>query len=95
MPTHVCLIHLEFFFPESHSLKEKRMRLRKIKDRLRQKFNVATAEIDFQDLWQRALVAVVSVSGEHSLLQKVSDRIIEEVEMLVPGELVHFTVDYF
>jgi len=45
---------------DAHSLKDKRHVVQSLKDRLRHKFNVAVAEIDYQDLWQRAAVAAVT-----------------------------------
>lgn len=93
--THVCLIHLEFFLADSHSLKEKRMILRKVKDRLRSGYHVAVAEVGYQDLWQRAVLAVAAVSAEPGPLRQLADRIREEVEQLAPGELSQFHVEYF
>jgi len=49
----------EMHLPYSQSLKDKRMVLRRVKDRL-QKFNVAVAEVDHQDLWQRATLGIVA-----------------------------------
>src|SRR3979411_1020252 len=66
LPCHVMVVGLltvELHVPGSQSLKEKRMVLRRIKDRLK-KFNVAVSEVDHQDLWQRAALAVVTVSTE-------------------------------
>lgn len=39
-----------------------------MKDRLRTSFNVAVAELDATDLWQRATVGVVSVSDSRDYL---------------------------
>ena len=55
----VGLLTVELHVPGSRSLKEKRMVLRRIKDRLK-KFNVAVSEVEHQDLWQRASIGVVS-----------------------------------
>ncbi len=52
----VAVLHVEIHIPYAQSLKDKRMVLRRIKDRL-QKFNVAVAELEHQDLWQRATSA--------------------------------------
>jgi uncharacterized protein YlxP (DUF503 family) len=61
----IGLLTLDIFFPDSHSLKDKRIVLRRLKDRLR-KFNVSIAECDHQDLWQRSTVGIVSISlGRH------------------------------
>ena len=56
----IGVITFELRLDESHSLKDKRHFVKSLKDRLRAKFNVAVAEIDFQDLWQRGLVAAAS-----------------------------------
>lgn len=92
---HLCLIRLEFFFPEAHSLKEKRFNLRRLKDRLKAKFNVSIAEVGYQDLWQRSVVALAAVSGDRGLLQRMEARIRQEVDELAPSELTEFHVEYF
>src|SRR5271155_3835345 len=63
MPS-IGVITFELRLDDSHSLKDKRHFVKSLKDRLRAKFNVAVAEIDYQDLWQRALVAAVTVSPD-------------------------------
>ena len=59
----IGVLTLELRLENSHSLKDKRHVVQSLKDRLRNKFNVAVAEIDYQDLWQRAAVAAVTVSA--------------------------------
>ena len=66
----IGVITLEIRLDQSHSLKEKRHVVRRLKDRLRSRFNVAVAEIDYQDLWQRALVAAVTVSSDRATAAK-------------------------
>ena len=60
----IGLLTLEIHIPDARSLKDKRQVLRSLKDRLRGHFNVAVAELDHQDVWQRALVGVVSLSND-------------------------------
>ncbi|WP_163101545.1 DUF503 domain-containing protein [Peribacillus alkalitolerans] len=48
---------------DSHSLKEKRAVLQRVMSRLKQKYNVSVAEVDFQDTWQRSKLAIVTVSS--------------------------------
>ena len=74
----VGLLTVEFHVPGSHSLKEKRMVLRRVKDRLK-KFNVAVSEVEHQDLWQRAALGVAIVSGE----RRQVDEQLQSVRMLV------------
>ena len=61
----IGVLTLELRLENSHSLKDKRHVVKSLKDRLRNKFNVSVAEIDYQDLWQRAVVAAVTVSPDH------------------------------
>ena len=57
----VGVLTLELRLDDAHSLKDKRQIVKSLKDRLRGRFNVSVSEIDYQDLWQRGLVAVATV----------------------------------
>jgi len=80
----IALLTLDIHIPHAQSLKDKRMVLRSLKDRLRQKFNVAVAEVDHQDLWQRSQVSVVTVGSDEKFLQKVLEEASEEAERIAP-----------
>jgi uncharacterized protein len=90
---HIGLLTLEIHLPDAHSLKEKRVVLRSLKDRLR-KFNVSVAECDHQDLWQRTTVGVVSISSDHLVLEKTLNAVVEETEKLVLGGLGQYHIEY-
>ena len=62
---------LEIFVEHSHSLKEKRHVVKSLKDRLRRRFNVAVAEIDGLDSWQRSVLAAVTVSNDRVRAEQV------------------------
>jgi hypothetical protein len=59
---HAAAARFELFVPESHSLKAKRAVLRPIIDGLRHRFRISVAEVDHQDTWQRASIAVAVVA---------------------------------
>jgi len=84
----VGLLTLEIYIPEAHSLKDKRQVLRSLKDRLRGKFNVAIAELDGQDSWQRSVVGVVSLSNNLGHLQQSLRTVLEESEGLLGRDLI-------
>ena len=69
----------EVFIPASRSLKDKRRVLRSITDTVRRRFPVAVAEVDHQDLWQRAVIGVSCVAESmghcRKLLQEVEKTI--------------------
>ena len=80
---------LEFHLPAARSLKDKRQVLRRLKSRLRSRFNVAVTELDeFADLWQRAGLLIVSVAGNHDALTRTFDAVHREAETLVPGHVM-------
>jgi uncharacterized protein len=78
----VGVARLTLFLPGSHSLKEKRMVLRRVKDRVRQKFNVAIAEVEENDVWQRAVVGLALVGNDRRFV----DGALDEVVRFVRGE---------
>jgi uncharacterized protein YlxP (DUF503 family) len=77
----------------SQSLKDKRMVLRRIKDRLGA-FNVALAEVAHQDLWQRAGLGIVTVATNDDGASKVLAQVLDEIERLEPGLVTSQQVEY-
>ncbi len=75
----VGLLSLELHLPESNSLKSKRMIIKSLKDRIRNKFNVSIAEVDANDLWQRSVLGVACVANE----TKIINAILNEVRSIV------------
>jgi uncharacterized protein YlxP (DUF503 family) len=75
----VALSAFDLRIPACSSLKEKRHVLKGLTQGMRQRFNVAVAEVDNQDQWQRARLAVSAVSATGFQLRKV----MHEVERFV------------
>ena len=90
----VGVLTLELRLEDSHSLKDKRHVVKSLKDRLRHKFNVAVAEIDGQDLWQRATVAAVTVSPSHDFAEKVLRSVEDEAAALLGAALTDATLEW-
>jgi uncharacterized protein len=90
----IGVLTLELRLDESHSLKDKRQVVKALKDRLRHKFNVSVAEIDYQDLWQRALLAAVTVSSAHAQAESVLQNVEQEAATLVGPMLVSSNVEW-
>ena len=89
----VGLMTVELHVPGSRSLKDKRMVLRRIKDRLR-KFNVAVSEVEHQDLWQRAALAVVTVSTDQPHADRELSAAADEIERVEPGLVARLEVEF-
>ncbi|WP_019242265.1 MULTISPECIES: DUF503 domain-containing protein [Bacillus] len=73
-------VEFEAIIYDAHSLKEKRAVLQRILSRLMQKYNIAVAEVDYQDLWQRTKIAIVAVSASQVATEKELQRALKFVD---------------
>ncbi|HUO56600.1 MAG TPA: DUF503 domain-containing protein [bacterium] len=85
----IGLLRVEVHIPESGSLKSKRFVLKSLTDRVRKNFNVSMAEVEYQNLWQRSVLAVVTVNTDRphadSTLSKILDLMEREGDLQVTG----------
>jgi uncharacterized protein len=72
----VAIARITLFLGASHSLKEKRMVLRRLKDLVHGKFNAAIAEVGDNDLWQRASIGVTLVGSERRFTESALDEVL-------------------
>ena len=89
----IALLALELYLPMSHSLKDKRMVVRRLKDRMKA-FNVSVAEVGHQDVWQRAGLGVVTVASADDVAEQTLSAVLKEVERLEPGLVTRSQVEY-
>jgi uncharacterized protein YlxP (DUF503 family) len=72
---YAAAVRFDLHVPASRSLKAKRAAVRPIVDTLRHRFHVSVAEVDHQEMWQRAAIAVAVVAGSHRHLTEVLDTL--------------------
>jgi uncharacterized protein len=85
----------EVHLPGARSLKDKRQTLRRLKDRLRSRYNVAVSEMEeHADLWQRSGVVVVSVASNRDALDRLFEAVHRETEGIVPGHVLETGREY-
>jgi uncharacterized protein YlxP (DUF503 family) len=89
----IALLTVELFIPGSQSLKDKRMVLRRIKDRVK-KFNIAVAEVEHHDLWQRAGLAMVTVSTDQPHADRELAAVADEIERVEPGLVTRTEIEF-
>ena len=82
----VCTV--ELWIPESQSLKDKRQVLHSLKDRLRGKFNLSVAEVDGQDLWQKAVLGMACVANDGSHVEQVLEQALNVMKSMPAVEVV-------
>lgn len=91
----IGLLVLEIHLPYCHSLKEKRKRLNSIRDRFKNKYNVALAEIEYQNKWQRAKIGMVTLNSQKKIVERMFSRIVADAEEIVDGEITGCKIEYF
>ena len=72
---HACTLTVDLRIPASHSLKEKRSVVRRLVDGARSRFEVAAAEVGYQDQWQRCELGFAAVLGTPGLVESVLDAV--------------------
>jgi uncharacterized protein YlxP (DUF503 family) len=71
----VAILVIDLHFPEAESLKSKRKELSSIKAQLHRRLGVAVAEVDHQDLWQRARLTAALTGGSLGRLSSAADNV--------------------
>jgi hypothetical protein len=82
------------YIPGGGSLKEKRMVLRRIKDRVRNKFNVSISEVDDGDLWQRSTLGVAVVSKDQVFANQVISAVVGMLESNGDTSVIDIQTDF-
>jgi uncharacterized protein len=76
----VGVCQLELFLHENFSLKGKRQVLRSIVQRARKRFNISIAEVQDQDLWQKAVLGICAVGNDRQHINSILDQVIHFIE---------------
>ncbi len=90
----VGVLRLTLYLAESHSLKEKRAVLRKIKSRVRNEFNVSIAECDAHDLWQKALLGICQVGADQAYVDGALQAVVRFIDELHLAEVGEEAVEF-
>jgi hypothetical protein len=73
---YVGIVRLTVVMDQSHSLKEKRMVVRRIKDRVRERVGVAINEVGEHERWQRAELGCAVTSGDRPKALEIIDDVV-------------------
>ena len=91
MQVGVCTIWLRI--PENHSLKQKRQVVKSVIDRLKNRFNVAVAEVDALDSHQTAVLGAASISNDSRHVNRILSHVVNFIEENSPAELTDYKIE--
>lgn len=90
---HVGILQVRLHVPQASSLKEKRQVVRSILDRARNKYRVAAAEIEEQDVHRIAVLGFASVSGSHHHAEEIVTKILEGLRLHPAARLIEHELE--
>ena len=89
----VGVLEIDLLLRGNSSLKGKRKILNSIKDRTRRKFNVSIAEVDYNDLLQRAKLGICSVSNDKVQVGRVLGETVKFIEGNFEPEMLDYSIE--
>ncbi|MCK5804777.1 MAG: DUF503 domain-containing protein [Lentisphaeria bacterium] len=90
----VGILTLEIDIDGAYSLKEKRMTVNRIRDRVRKTFNVSIAEVDDNEVWNHACMGVVTVSNDQRHANEMLSKVLDFVAKIRDCELEDYTMEF-
>lgn len=84
---------VQLYLPESRSLKDKRQVLQSLQERIRNRFSVAVAEVEHQDLWQRATLGVATVSNSVRHGDEVLTKVVGFIEQERRAQVLDYSIE--
>ena len=93
MAARIAVGTVEIHLPGVGSLKGKRHVLKGLKDRLRRRFEIAVAEVDHQNSWQRATLGLACVSADARHANAVISKAMDYIEDNVDGYIIDVQVE--
>jgi len=88
------VLRVELHVPSAQSLKDKRSVVKSVKDQLRGRFNVAVAELEANEKWQRASVGIVTVGADQAYTQGLLKQVTEWLREMRVADLIRIEEDY-
>jgi len=85
----VGICHLDVIIPANHSLKGKRQVIKKIIDRVRNRFNISIAEVGDNELWQRSQLGISLVGNDRRFVNSYLDRVVNFIEAMNIVDIAH------
>lgn len=89
----IGVLHVTLYIPGAHSLKSKRHVVQSLITRLKNKFNIAVAEIDAQDLHQRCDLGIVTINTSTCELQRTMDFVVSFIKGNPESDIVDLSLE--
>ncbi len=68
------------------SLKDKRRVVKSLVERTQNRFHVAIAEVEDNDVWERAVLGVAAVANDRAFVNSLLDKVLDAIEDAALGK---------
>ena len=89
----VLVLKIKLYAPWVHSLKEKRMVVKSLLAKIRNKFQVSVAEVEMQDVHQTIVIAVTAIASHQAQADSMEEEILRFVERSTEAEIVELETE--
>ena len=89
----ILAIEIKLYAPWVHSLKEKRMVVKSILGKIKNKYNVSVSEIDAQDIHQTIVIGVAAIVAHQAQADSVAEAILGFVELISEAEILEYRTE--
>ncbi len=86
------MLMVDLYIPDADSLKSKRSILKRLKDRIRDKFNVSVSEIGMQDIWRRSKIGIVHLSNDGRRVDSELQKVVKFLEKDFGASLIDYEI---
>ena len=90
----VGLLVVQLHIPGSQSLKDKRQIVKRIKDRIKNRFNVSVAETDGQNTWRQCELSVAMVAGMNAAVEREFQFILEYIDSVPEVDMTDHWIEH-
>ena len=87
------ILTVDLYLNQAGTLKEKRMILKSLKDKLRGKFNISITELDHHNKWQRTVLGIAAICNEHAFLNRQLSLILEYINKVRSLEVLDHQIE--
>jgi len=88
-------VKVNLYLPGTVSLKEKRFVLKSLITRIRNRFNVSVAEVDFNDKWQKACLGIACVCNDRRFLDTTLSKVLNLITKEDRTEIIDQVTEIF
>jgi hypothetical protein len=92
--THLGILYAEVYMPGCQSLKQKRMVIKSLKNKVKNRYNVSVAELDRADKWQRAMIGFAMIGNDQRYIDGALQKIITMIEGFHAASIIDYWIEW-